>query len=156
MIKFRIGAGESSLKGKLVYRPSDFAFDTEPRPSGCSASVSINDLELMVSDIDNRLLFVSGYCPQAVWQASRLEAPRRALAALYVDWGQEVIPGITYSIQGTGVRWPVLVDRKSGWIHIGSAPPKADSLAVTFAPGAAAVVEHERIEALWLRLEPTP
>jgi hypothetical protein len=151
MILMRPEQGQP-VAGILVYRAADYAFATEPRPATCGASFTINEVELMLDDEQRqRVLFVDGYSPSQSWKRSSLRPPVASLGVLRADAGEPVTPGSATAMDSNDVRWPVLVDPGTGWIRLGAGDPDSDREGLAFAPGAIAVLEGERLVALWLR-----
>jgi hypothetical protein len=157
MISLRVEKGQPAA-GKLVYRPADYAFATEPRPSTCGACFTINELELMVADDEERrqVVFIEGYCPYPGWRKAVLRPPFARLGLVCGESNIPVLAGIGYSLHSEGDRWPVLVDPASGWVRLGKGSPDQDRDGVHFAPGAIAVLEGVQIRALWLHPERLP
>jgi hypothetical protein len=69
---------------------------------------------------------------------------------------RQITAGDAISINSRDDRWQVLVDERSGWIRIGQGKPDEDREGVEFAPGAGAVLQSERLVALWLHPEWLP
>jgi hypothetical protein len=151
---FKITPGRPPTAGRLVYQTGDFAFATIPRPTGCVSSVSINELELMLDEETQRVVFVTGYCPRVGWQPDALQVPTRRAASLVAVLQEEAVPGT--SIPLNDGRWPVLVDWGSGWIRLGRGDPSDDHAGVEFAPGAVAILKEGELIALWLKPDLSP
>lgn len=155
MISMRVEQGQP-LVGKLVYRAAEYAFATEPRPATCGASFTINEIELMLADEDRqRVVFVEGYCPYPGWRTSVLRPPV-ALPGVLRGAGGPITPGGAMAVHSKDDRWPVLVDSAAGWVRVGKGDPNEDREGVEFAPGAIAVLDGDRLRALWLRPERLP
>jgi hypothetical protein len=58
------------------------------------------------------------------------------------------IPGISYQINETE-RWPFFINKKKGWVCIGSPNIKNKQL-IEFAPNCIATMEGQEIIAVWL------
>lgn len=156
MIAIRIEQGQPA-PGKLVYRDAEYAFDTEPRPRTCGASFTVNDLELMLDDEEHqRVFFVAGYCPHAGWRPSVLRPPAAHPGLLRGEAGRPITAGGAIAVHSRDAPWAVLVDERSGWVRLGQGRPDADREGVRFAPGAIAVLEEDRLVALWLHPERLP
>ena len=155
MTTFRVIPGQSSTHGRIVYRGEDFAFDSEPRPTGCVSSVSINELELMLDEEGHEVVFATGYCPHPGWQASTLNRPVSVPGKLVAMLDREAIPGTSISLN-EDERWPVRADRSTGWVRLGKGDPAEDPAGVEFAPGAVATFVNNRLVALWLHPETFP
>lgn len=147
----------NSVAGTLVYRAVEYAFATEPRPATCGASLTINEIELMLDDEENqRVVVVEGYCPYSVWRTSVLRAPVAHQGVLRAAVRSEILPGGAIEVQSKDDRWPVLVDPVTGWIRIGKGVPDDDRVGIEFAPGSIAVLEGNHLRALWLHPEQLP
>lgn len=143
------------VAGTLRYRAADYAFATEPRPITSGASLTINEIELMLDDLA-RVVAVEGYCPHPGWRKSVLHAPVSRPGILHVISETAVTPGVAVGIQSTAYRWAVLVDPASGWVRLGYDAPENDRDGVEFAPGAVAVLNGNSLRALWLRPQELP
>jgi hypothetical protein len=126
------------------YFAEDHAFDVRPRPAS-DASVCVNDLELWI-DADH-VLYLTGYCPRQGWRPRPLHPPRAVRAGLQI-LDVELKPGIPLPINSREDRWPVHVNGAVGWVCIGDPDVKGE--AVEFAEGCVAVLDGERLVALWL------
>lgn len=156
MISMRAEQGQP-VAGKLVYRAAEYAFATEPRPASCGASFTVNEIELMLADEDRqRVVFVEGYCPHPGWRTSALRPPVARSGLLRGEAGTPITSGSAIAVHSKDDRWPVLVDPAAGWVRLGKGAPEGDCEGVEFAPGAIAVLEGDRLRALWLRPERLP
>jgi len=156
MIPMRVEQGQP-VAGKLVYRAAEYAFATEPRPATCGASFAVNEVELMLADEERqRVLFVEGYCPHPGWRKSVLRAPVAHPGVLRGHAGSPITPGGAIAVHSKDNRWPVLVDPATGWVRLGKGDPGGDHEGVEFAPGAIAVLEGDRLRALWLHPDRLP
>jgi len=153
VIKFVERSGEP-VGGRLVYDGT--GFDTEPRPPGCVASVLVNDLELMLDEDDQRVVFLTGYCPHPAWQQTTLRPPSSHRGSLRAELDSPMMPGVSVRLHPWQEAWPILVDPVSGWVRLGRGNPDEDREGVEFAPGAIAVLEGDRLRAIWLRPEQLP
>jgi len=153
MTKFVVKEGKP-IAGQLVYDGT--GFETEPRPSGCIASVSIHELELMLDEDDKRVVYVTGYCPYQSWRPAVLTSPKYHSGVLYALLDKPIVAGTTVGLHPRGESWPILVDRRSGWIRLGKGDPREDREGVEFAPNAVAVLADQHLVALWLRPERLP
>jgi hypothetical protein len=156
MISMRVEQGQP-VTGKLVYRAAEYAFATEPRPASCGASFTINEIELMLADEDRqRVVFVEGYCPHTGWRMSVLRPPDARPGLLGGEAGSPITAGSAIAVHPKDDRWPVLVDPATGWVRLGQGSPEQDREGVQFAPGAVAVLDGDRLRALWLHPEQLP
>lgn len=153
MIRFVEISGEL-VGARLVYDGT--GFDTEPRPSGCVASVLVNDLELMLDEDDQRVVFLTGYCPHQAWRETTLKPPPSHRGSLRAEFDSPMVPGVSVRLHPWQEAWPILVDPVSGWVRLGSGNPDEDREGVEFAPGGIAVLEGDRLAALWLHPDRLP
>ncbi len=142
----------------LVYRPRDLAFDAEPRRFDADTSLSVNDLELMVDGRDNRVVFLTGYCPHQAWKPATLSVPRFRRVGLVVESERDMQPGVSTRLNTRDARWPVFVDATSGWVCLERPGSRgaAETAAVEFAPGCVAVLDGGQLVALWLHPKELP
>jgi hypothetical protein len=148
MISFRVQDGVP-VAGRLEYDGT--GFDTEPRPAGCVASILVNDLELMISEDDQQVAFVSGYCPQEGWRPTTLTPLFTRSARLFAELGQPLVSGVSIRLTPLQEPWDVSVDRRNGWIRLGASESVTERAGITFAPGAVACLDGNRLIALWLQ-----
>jgi len=143
--------------GSLVYRAAEYSFATQPRPPSSGASLTINEIELMLGAEDRQqALFVEGYCPFQSWNKAVLRPPRARRGILRGELTGPVMPGVAIAVSSKDIRWPVHVDPETGWVRLGAGKPELDPAGVAFAPGAIAVLECDQLLALWLRPERLP
>lgn len=154
MTTFQAVEQRAPVAGHLVHDGT--GFETEPRPRGCVASVTINYLELMLDEEEQWVVFVTGYCPPQGWDPAILRPRSTRRASLRAVLDRPMVPGVSIALDPSEGRWPVLVDTQSGWIRIGQGRPEEDREGVEFAPGAVAVLEDGRLVALWLHPERLP
>lgn len=144
----------SPLPGRLVYRVDQLSFDTEPRPPGAIASLTINEVELMLDEAGT-LLFVSGYSPFHGWRRIPLERPHSHDGRLVVV-RPRIPTGTGRSIDFGGARWNVEFDPTVGLIRFGQSESPCDVVGVRFAPGATAELRNNQVCALWLQPDNFP
>jgi hypothetical protein len=158
MMKLVADPGKEVSRVALVYRAKDYAFSAEPRPADADTSLSVNDLELMVDGRDNRVVFVTGYCPHQAWRPAKLTVPQFRRAGLVVETDRELPPGVSTRLNSREARWPVLVDARAGWVclEMPGAREAAGLDAVEFAPGCLAVLDDGQLVALWLHPKELP
>lgn len=147
MIRFAIIQPGATSDARLVYRRQDYAFDVEPKPSGCRTCVTVNEVELEYGD-DRRILCVSGYCPYQGWQETPLSPPIFSAGGLIVRSPADFTPGVATGVNDMESRWPVHANQ-AGWVCIGDPGDHGDQ-AIEFAPSSVAVLRGEALVALWL------
>jgi hypothetical protein len=148
MIAFRWQRGPVA-PGTLVFDGT--GFDTEPRPEVGAASVSIRELELMLTEGDQRVAFVTGYCPHQGWLRGELQPPRHRQAQLFAVLEKPIPLGASVGLHPPDESWPIIVDTKAGWVRLGKGDPREDVEGIEFAPGAVAVLDGDQLKALWPR-----
>lgn len=154
MITFEVAERRKPAAGRLVYDGT--GFQTEPRPSGCVASVVVNYLELMLDEEKQWVVFVTGYCPHQGWDRGTLRPPMARRASLRAVLDGPLVPGVSIGLDPSEERWPGLVDPVAGWVRLGKGDPAQDREGVQFAPGSIAVLEGDRLVALWLHPDRLP
>lgn len=156
MISLKVVHGEPVV-GRLIYRVEDYAFATEPRSVTSGASITINEIELMLDEERQPcVVFVEGYCPHPGWRTAVLRPPLAHVGLLRLLAERPITAGSVTAMQAKGDRWPTLVDRAAGWIRVGHGNPDDDHRGIQFAPGAVGVLEGDRLRALWLHPECLP
>lgn len=153
MIKFRPIEEQRPAAGRLLYEHSCFV--TEPRPRGCATSISIPELELTIDDEDQRVVSVQGYCPNQTWIRTALGVPASRRASLQAVPRKPLAAGKVKARLPDG-RWSAFVDTCTGWVRLGNVGSTSGEDSVQFAPGAVAVLDGERLVALWLHPEKLP
>ena len=153
-MRFTISKPHSTTEAQLVYKTEDYAFDSEPRPTGCAYAVSVNEVELMIDEEQSRVVFVTGYCPYHSWRLARLTPPHSTRGMLHFVAEEGLIPGQTKKITSRESRWAVFVDPTNGWVCLGSHGDRGP--AVEFAPGCIAVLHNDQLVAIWLHPDDLP
>jgi hypothetical protein len=151
-MRFVAGTGHVS-DAALVYRASEYAFNTDPRPTTTDTSVLVNTLELRIDRSTKQVVFVEGYCPYHAWKAASLSPPPHRTAALHIadTWLER---GVSVALTPRSVVRETCVDPQNGWICIRTSTNGGD--AVEFAPGCVAVLECGQIHSLWLHPRELP
>lgn len=149
LVHFAVMEGRST-PGQLVYRPDEYSFDFTGaggrRPPG-GRSLLVNDLQLEMAE-SGAVLYAWGLAPQTEWQARPLEVPKASSGGLLASptrW-----PALGASVRVNWDRWPTYHDPDSGWICIGQ-HRSAGSAIVEYASGCMAVVDGDRLVAVWLK-----
>lgn len=146
---FRVEAA-AGVGSSLVYRPSDYAFDVEPKPEGGEASLLVNDLQLEIDD-EGRVLYVWGFCPHTSWSPASVKPPPARRATLTAEIPDDLAPGTSMRISKE--RWPVHVDQQTGWVRVGTCD---EGDVVEFVPGVRACLSEGNLVCLWLRPRELP
>jgi len=139
---------EEQAVAELVYIKEEYSFRTLPRRAGCVTSISINDLELGLSDT-GEILNIEGLCPIASWKEKKLNLPPLVKAKLKIEIEETIVPGMSFRVNKLE-KWPVLIDNNLGWICIGN--PEADNKLFLFSSFAAVSIVSNEIKGLWLKL----
>ncbi len=151
MINFHTLRDQGMPSGQLVYRREEYSFDTEVKPrGGRGISIVVNEVQLFVDDED-RVIYLSGYCPYQGWDKTELPPPAFSLATLVAsDFGARGIQtGLAFGLNDLDSRWPVHVNPE-GWVCVGDPADHGDQ-AVEFTPRCVAVLKKDFLRALWLR-----
>lgn len=151
-MKLIVDTAEAAMDTTLVYCEEDLAFTTIPWPSGCSFSISVNEIELLV-DETRTIRGVAGYSPHHGWSGADLSPPASIGGAIRIDLETHLVPGTTVAAERSGTRWPVYVNAENGWVCLrspGSKHDAAEAHSVRFARDCIAVVAVQELAALWL------
>lgn len=149
MITFTVAPYRAAQSGQLVYRRDEYSFATVAKANGRGISVVINEVQLFIDD-ENRVIYVSGYCPYQGWNQTALSPPTYSRANLMVvDFNATNIPtGMAFGLNDSASRWPVYVNPE-GWVCIGDSFERGGQ-AIEFVPSCVAVLIDNRLVALWL------
>lgn len=97
----------------LLYRSDEFSFAVSPRQENFT-SVLVNDINLEV-DEEGRVISVWGLSPYIGWKKSILTAPHAEFADVFYVPDSPLERSVSTRVSDK--RWPVFVDRSSGWVH---------------------------------------
>ena len=137
--------------GALIYRADEYSFDTEPAAIGAFTSATIDYLSLEL-DSHGKIVSVWGLCPHNRWIGASLTVPMAEHGDIVLVPDSPLVPG---GSMGIGSKWPVLVDRSSGWVCVRGDP--AAYTATNILPGV--IVELSRqgdIASVWLKPQSLP
>jgi hypothetical protein len=98
----------------LVYRQDEYSFDVVPQRENFT-SVLINDINLELNR-EGRVVQVWGYCPYMTWKPATLAPPQAEFGDVIFFPDSPLKGGVSTRL--TRERWPVFVDRSSGWVHV--------------------------------------
>ena len=147
-MKIQVGAAWSAEEPRLIYRPADYAFLSEPKPSGGITSVLMNDLQL---EVDERgcVLYAWGMFPNFdVCEQTELEVPRCERRRINFIPEEEWIPGV--SVRLNDIDLPIFANLRTGWVGVGEANTDGRSVSLEIVPGVVAVLADGRCQAIWL------
>ena len=99
-MSFTIDYTVSKAAGSLVYRRTEFSFDTVGRKCNGLSSILLNDLQLEV-DESKRICAVLGLCPHTTWEEANVLPPNPKQGALV--YGKDLIPGVSVRAGGFSV-----------------------------------------------------
>jgi hypothetical protein len=154
-IEFKVQDQVHHSGATLIYRSEEQSFDMVPVPRGCVYSVLISHYFELDFDDDGQVMRVGGLCPYNHWKPTRCAPPPPTRGSLVVTLDGDPLPGVSYQVAGAD-EWPVLVNRKLGWVCIGEPTYRASVTAVEFLSGCIAVLEDQSLRAVWLHPESLP
>ena len=163
MIHFKVSYEQPKIKGRLVYRSYDWAFDFEfasqkelnrLRGSEGVTSISIGSLQVDVSIEKRTALYVWGYHPRAVWKEEHILVSPYMPGSVRVISDQPLLRGVAVSLAEIGA-WPTVYSSDSGWLCIGRTDVPATSEWVEFATSTVAVIQNGELLSIWLHPEIT-
>lgn len=147
MITFTVIENTAGHGFQLLYRREEGSFDVEPKPKGCVASISVNEVELEIND-QNQVLCVTGYSPFQSWRPTLLSPPDYSVGGLVVATPSDIMPGSSIGLTTVNSRWSVFFN-SDGWVCIGD-PSEAGDQVLAFATNCVAVLRNWSLIALWL------
>ena len=147
-MKFLTQQRKTSKKLSLIYRETDYSFDTEPHDGSGFTSIMVNDLQLEIDD-RGEIIYVWGLCPLFKYEEIN-EAPENYVSqSLTAILGRPPVPGIAYQLNEKE-RWPIYINKKVGWVCIGN-PNTKNKKMIEFVPDCVATLEDQEIIAIWLK-----
>jgi len=149
-MRFEIQPSDEVLDISVIYRPEEYAFGIEHRHGRIISpftSIQVNELQLQL-DEQGRVLYADGYCPHLGWSETKANPPSAHRGVLLVR-DLDLVAGVSIAL--TTSRWPVSVNRTTGWVCIGEYLPSKGSGAVEFANKSIAVVERGLLKSIWLK-----
>lgn len=112
-MRFRASFPKTSIaNAALVYRANEYSFDVEPQQENF-ASILVNDLNIEVNS-SGRVTSVWGVCPHMSWVEATITPPKASFGDLYLISEAQLVAGV--SSRPDKQRWPVYVDKNSGWV----------------------------------------
>ncbi len=159
MIRFEVCRQITSLAGRQLYIPSDYAFDFVPADPivlqqrtgrlGVS-SVLIETLQLEIGIETRMALYVWGYCPHLSWAIADVVRPRSYVAALKVLTEHTLLPGDAINLDSSGA-WQLKHDPTSNWFYAGLQDVHEDIEYVEFVEDGIAGLHNGALVSLWMR-----
>lgn len=138
-----------ALDISVTYNPQEYSFAVKmrqgPLPSTFT-SLQVNELQLQ-ADEHGRVLYTDGYCPHVSWSETRANPPRAYRGALFIR-DVELVPGASIAV--SDLRWPVSVNRETGWVCVGDQVASRSCDAVEFAAHTIAVLDGGSLKSIWL------
>lgn len=107
----------------------------------------VNDLQLEI-DEDGTVLYPWGLAPETEWQVRSLGRPKPSPGLLTASPTRRLPVGA--SVRVNWDRWPTYHDPDAGWICIGEHQAHSSAV-VEFASGCTAVLDDDRLVAVWLK-----
>jgi hypothetical protein len=152
-VKFLIQESQTNQNFTLIYRKEDYSFDTEPHDGTGFTSIMINDLQLEMDD-QGRIIYVWGLCP-LIKYAETNEIPKNYKSGSLVAFlNKPPVPGISYRLNEDR-RWPIYLNKKKGWVCLGT-PCIKDRQLIEFAPNCIAAIDGQELIAVWLHPKEFP
>ncbi len=163
-VHFLIDQNLSPLKGALVYRAIDSAFDFAPleyeellQRAGKDGltSLTVGTLQIEIGVGTSIALYVWGYNPQESWSHKELPHLDVQPGAIRIAIADELLsdldPGISIELVEIN-EWLTIFDAHSGWIRIGGGSPDTDShsTCIEFATNTVAIINDGVLTAVWL------
>ena len=148
-MKFRAQVKQDFDTSKyLIYRATEYSFDTVCARQGAVASVLINDINLEVSD-DGKIQFIWGYCPFHSWKRQSLIVPQAVPGEVAIVTNEPFTMGTSQALYPQRL-FPIFADETSGWVVVrGDSKPE---LAVMIMDGVIIEVDYnQEFCALWLK-----
>lgn len=136
------------VNGCVYYVATDFAFSTYPRPSS-AGSVVVNYVELLI-DLDERVVGLSGYCPEVGWIAEKFDLPALEEGAVYCHGGLDE-DGIAMRYQ-PAVGWKAAFDSEHQTVCIYRIAPERGQSATKVLEGLSLGFEAGDLARIWLTL----
>ena len=132
----------------IIYRGKDHTLATVPQRAGVGFSLSINDVQIELTE-DGKWDSIWGYCPRQSWTQSVLMRPQGKPGDLQAITATPMVPGA--SVRVGPRRWPVVFCPGTSWLCFGD-PNGSAAYQVEFAPGAIVAGDEANIVALWLHV----
>ena len=146
-MKFSVNKNLIIPQMSLVYREEDYSFDTVPLKLEGFTSILINDLHLEIT-YERKIIYVWGLCPLTNYLKTD-KIPDNYTGGEVTVILDNPTPGISKRLNDDK-RWPVYINKKKGWVCIGD-PHSSAELSIEFIPNCIAVLDKDRLKALWLK-----
>jgi hypothetical protein len=150
------------LKGKHIYRRTDYAFDFLPaskeelgRLIGRSgtASVSIHELQLEMDVETGRLLYAWGYCPWFTWRETNLTLGKQVVDGAVFVLGHDLDTGEHRHIPPVEGDWRIMYSCSSGWVAAVSTKEIETDALVRISDGCILGFKGSDLNMLWIHPE---
>ncbi len=161
-MKFIYRASHRTIRGRHIYRRSEYSFDFTPvppeglrrliGPSG-TASVSANEVQLEMDLDTGRLLYAWGLCPHMGVAGHRRVSHRPACGWAGVRLKSKPILGASYPISPSRERWRVMANRALGWVILTSPTNTGPEVLVRIADGCILGLKGTELVSLWIHPE---
>lgn len=161
-VKFIYRASHRTIRGRHIYRRSEYSFDFTPvppeglrrliGPSG-TASVSANEVQLEMDLDTGRLLYAWGLCPHMGWQDTDASPIGRLVDGQVFALKSKPILGASYPISPSRERWRVMANRALGWVILTSPTNTGPEVLVRIADGCILGLKGTELVSLWIHPE---
>ena len=146
-MNFKVKEDLEINEGKVIYVKKDLSFDFNPVYSG-DYSLLIGYISLSFDSETKCACQVWGCNPINTWVNKELKKPKSIKGNLLLD--AEIDSGDNKRLIEAGV-WTTYFDKSIGWVCIGTYQEDKNDIAVEFAENTIAVVNDNKLKALWLR-----
>jgi len=149
-MRFCIDKNAVKIKGRLVYRSQDYAFDFIPHQE-VDTSLLFCNLSLDFDSETMQARQIWGLHPQFGWKQKKMSVPQAVPGGLFLKGSENFIkPGQIKRIVECG-EWTSYIDQETGWIYFGEIEIPNTGETIEFAENIIVVVNDGKISAFWLR-----
>lgn len=155
-MKFIIVEPKEAKTFFLIYDEEEYSFSIEPFKVGNDfASIAIGTLQLEIND-EGRVMYLWGYYPLRNWKETDGAPEKYENKDLIAVLDKSPVPGVSINLCKKGTElddnsWSTYINKKRGWICIGSPEVKEKKL-IQFSPGCVAALDQSNeMVAVWLQ-----
>jgi hypothetical protein len=158
MMRVRVEEGSDSdvVRGRLIYRRSEYSFDFEVARSLGSwhggTSLLIGTLNLETDPDTGRVLYPWGLHPFISWREGALRPPDFRPGEVFVGGVGGFVAGVGIQLAEVG-DWGTVFDTQNGWLAFTAKEPPENLEFVQVCDSTILGVDSDGIHALWLNPE---